>query len=72
MQPLARPILSDTDDILAAQAAFVHARGGYPLVAVFIVDGDVSAGRGRHVAAVNPLHGFDNLITRMEKREIHC
>ena len=71
MQPLTLSILADMDNLLSAQTAFVHAGGGDPLVAIFVVDGDVPAVSGCHVAAVNPLHGLDNLITRMEKREIH-
>lgn len=71
MQSLARSILPDTDDILPAQAALVHARGGNPLVTIFIIDGNISPGGGCHVATVNTLHGFHDLVTRMEKRKVH-
>jgi hypothetical protein len=66
MESLTRSIPSYAHDILTAQTAFVDTRGRHPFVAILIMNGNVSSGRGSHVASVNALHGRHDLITGMK------
>jgi hypothetical protein len=71
MQSLTRTVPANAHNILTAQTPFVHPRGRDPFVAILIMDGDISAGGGGHVAPVNTLHGLHDLITGMKKRKVH-
>src|SRR5664280_1587900 len=66
MRSFDRAIGAHADDVLAAQAAFVEARGGDPDIASVFADGEVAARRGSHAVAVDALNGLKNFVARMD------
>ena len=54
-------------DVRRSQRTFVNRRRGDPHISVLVHDGQVSAGGGGHLAAINPADDDSDLLGRMHQ-----